>query len=255
MEDRTQTRKERRFIYQDGTHVVIGHTNVRYEPNPIKDVYGSIEVTIDFPKKVNNKITFQLSLYPIPLDKNADARSNITPLEMGITNLFIESNKVIAGMIRNITGLKLKEYDHNCLGAFKERSDDDDDDDIILPDGSVYKSYTSNGAVQKTPAEKDLAWLRKGDKIMLASCLEIVDDTTSKSSYVWECKYIASKAKRSFFDRVIRKRLWKTFKPELYKKRYTSETQFTLGVEEVYYSDIVPVERETEALHVAPNKN
>ena len=40
------------------------------------------------------------------------------------------------------------------------------------------------------------------------------------------------------------------FKPELYKKRYVNETQFILGIEEVFYSDVVPVERETEALHV-----
>lgn len=250
MEDRNQTRKERRFIYQDGKNVVIGHVNVRYEPNVAKDVYGSVEVTVDFPKKQSNKITFQLSLYPIPLDKNADARSNITPLEMGITNLFIESNKVIAGMIRNITGLKVKEYNHANLGAFKDRDEDDDDDDIVLPDGTMYRAYLSNGIIQKVPAADDLKWLKKGDKIMLASCVEVVDDKTQKSSYVWECKYTPSKVKRSFFDRVIRKKLWKMFKPELYKKRYVNDTQFILGIEEVFYSDVVPVERETEALHV-----
>ena len=238
-ETEEKTRQERQFIYQDKEHVVIGHVKARYEPNIKADVYGAIEVFIDFPAKQNQKTTYALSLYPIPLEKDADLRSNIGPVKDGINNLFIESNKVAASMIRILTGVKVAQFKYSNMGIMKER--DDDDDDVIMPDGSVYKSYASNGKVVHSKP-KGAEYLRKGDKVMIASCLELIDKETKKSSYVWECKYNPKNAKFGWFDRYVRKPLWKLFKKEFYEKRYNTSSTFALKVNDVLFQDITPVE-------------
>lgn len=231
MSDNKKTRRERFFVYNDGTNVVLGTAAVRYEPSIEKNVYGSTSAVTYFPRKKELKHSFRLDLYPTVIEKPHSPVENITgDIDEGCANLFIESNRAAALLIRSICEIPADKFSYKHMR--------------LLEPEEIHPNRSEGAYVVTAVITKNHAHLRKGDKIAVGELTsEIID---GKEVWRWVSKYDPNKAGFKFWEPA--RKLWmKLFcSKSVYINRYKRTMMMELPANVVKITSGKPVEDGTD---------